>query len=209
MNGKVKRVPAAGALVFLLLCAGLYAFFARSEPAPDESRSSPAAPAADHPAINSMDDIGDSPEALARALAKNPSHMPILIKMGQVAIEEGDPRGAVKHLREAVRIDPNNRDARLELGRALYASGQVEEAIAETEALLALDADNVDALYNLGAIRANQGDAAAAREYWNGAVKAGAATPSGVKAREGLAALEGGGTLSRSGPAGEAVSRTP
>jgi cytochrome c-type biogenesis protein CcmH/NrfG len=120
-------------------------------------------------------------------LKKNPSHMPILLRMAELKRDAGKGEEAIQLLRKAAEIDDSSIEARLELGRALFESGDSNGAIAATQAILQKDPKHVDALYNLGAIFGNTGNDAAAREYCKRAVAAGPTTDSGRKA---LAALE-------------------
>lgn len=126
-------------------------------------------------------------EALEGSLKQYPDHGPILLRMAQVAGEMGRRDEAIRHLREAVRVDPGNREARLELGRALFDSGDVDGAIYETERLLEVDPLSIDALYNLGAIYGNLGQNDRAREYWR---KAAAVDPSSEGSQRAEAALK-------------------
>ncbi|MCP5119493.1 MAG: tetratricopeptide repeat protein, partial [bacterium] len=184
MSDNQKRLLRAVAIA-LVLGAGAY-YGISTLAAPHSSGD-----AATHPPITEMDGEFSDPEALAQALQKNPTHIPILLRMGQLSLESGDAENAVHHLEEAVNLDPHNLDARLELGRALYQTGDAERAIQETEKILETEPNHVDALYNLGAIHANRNDPEQAREYWGRAVAAGPNTPSGANARRGLDVLNG------------------
>ncbi|MFJ8595625.1 tetratricopeptide repeat protein [Streptomyces sp. NPDC093598] len=50
-------------------------------------------------------------------------------RAGQLAWERGDPEGALRHFREAVRLDPDQRAAQAGQGRALAALGRTTEAL--------------------------------------------------------------------------------
>ena len=58
--------------------------------------------------------------------------------------------------------------------------------LAETKRLLADHPDQVDGLYNIGAIYANQGNTALARQYWTKAVAADPESESGRKSADAL-----------------------
>jgi tetratricopeptide (TPR) repeat protein len=103
---------------------------------------------------------------LEQELSRKPDHLPVLLRMAQLARELGRNDQALTYLRRAVDQDPAHADARLELGRVLWESGDVEGALLETRRLLDEDADNVDALYNLGAIYGNLHQTDQARLYW-------------------------------------------
>ncbi len=180
----------------LLAAAGVLAAFGigywatNNHAAPDKR-----APVASHPPIQVMDQVADDPAALEEALQKNPTHTPVLLRMGQLALERGDADAAVGRFEEAVSVDPDNLDARLELGRALYEAGRVEEAVRATEAILAKDPNHVDALYNLGAMHANNGERDMAADYWRRAQAAAPDSESGRRAGQSLAVLTSGSTV--------------
>jgi len=136
-----------------------------------------------------MDGAFGDREALEAALSKNPTHVPVLIRLGQMALVSGDADTAVRHLEEAVLLEPTNTDALLELGRAHYQAGDAARAIEETQRILDTQPNHVDALYNLGAIYANRNQIEEAREYWTRAVSVGAGTASGTQAQRALSLL--------------------
>jgi cytochrome c-type biogenesis protein CcmH/NrfG len=128
---------------------------------------------------------------LEQQLEKKPGHVPILLRMAQIASDRGEPSEAARLLRQAVDQEPQNLDARLEFGRALYESGDVASAIAETEDILKSNPNHVDALYNLGAIYANTNQIDFAISFWQRAVASDPASESGRKAENGLKHLTG------------------
>ena len=145
----------------------------------------------DHPRMKPIDADVDDPAALEEALAQNPGHSPILMRMAEIARQAGDHAKAVEHLEAAVAAEPDDLDARLELGRALYEAGDVAGATLQTETIVERDPNHVDALYNLGAIYANQGVKDQAVEHWTRAVAAAPGSPSGQNAQRGLDSLAG------------------
>lgn len=131
--------------------------------------------------------------SLEAELQKNPRHPPILLRLADLAREDGKKTEAVKFLRQAVEADRNNTEARLELGRALFETGDTEAAIAETKKIIEAQPKQVDALYNLGAIYGNLGQEAVARQYFTQAVAADPGSESGRKSKDALARLSGPG----------------
>lgn len=123
---------------------------------------------------------------LTQQLAKKPDHAPVLFRLAQIARESGRLQEAADYFRKATAAEPDNVDARLELGRTLYELGDQKGGLAETLKILEQKPGHVDALYNAGAIYANSGDLEKAKQYWREAVRAGAATESGTKARNAL-----------------------
>lgn len=149
-------------------------------------KSENTAPAASSPVTAAPQDPTHERASLEEELKKKPGHAPILLRLAEVARDQGKAAEAANYLRQLLESDPANKDARLELGRALYEGGDVEASIRETKQLLADHPKNVDALYNLGAIYANENQVALARQYWSEAVAAEPTSESGLKARDGL-----------------------
>ncbi len=183
---KVFAIPlAVGALLFWVLLSlnrradSGSAGDGKSAPTPAKALRSGSAPA------NKIHETA----SLEQELKQNPNHPPILLRLAELAREDGKRTEALKYLQRAVEADPNNADARLEFGRALYDAGQPEAAIAETSRILASQPKHVDALYNLGAIYGNLGQTAQARQYFERAVAADAASESGRKSKDALTKL--------------------
>ena len=128
--------------------------------------------------------------ALESQLQKKPNHVPILIRLAQIARENGKPAEAIPYLRRIIQLEPKNTEARLELGRNLYDTGDVTGALEQTNQLLTEDPKNADALYNMGAIYANSSKPEVARDYWKRAVASDPASDSGKRAAQGILRLE-------------------
>ena len=131
--------------------------------------------------------------SLEEQLQKKPGHAPVLLRLAQIATEQGQPAEARSRLEELLKVEPANVEALLELGRTCYELNDLPCAIAKTEKVVEQDPKHVDALYNLGAIFANTGNTAKAREYWGRAVQVGPDSESGKKSAAGLKQLGGGG----------------
>lgn len=127
--------------------------------------------------------------SLEEELRKNPGHPPILLRLADLAREDGKKTDAVKFLRQASDADPHNTETRIELGRTLFETGQTEAAIVETKKILESQPKQVDALYNLGAIYGNLGQVALARQYFEQAVASAPASESGRMSKEALVRL--------------------
>lgn len=132
--------------------------------------------------------------SLEEQLRKKPGHAPVLLRLAQIAMEQGQPAEARGRLEELLKAEPKNLEAMLELGRTCYELDDLSCAIAETEKVLAQDGKHVDALYNLGAIYANTGDTMKARQYWQKAVQSAPDSDSGKKSAAALKQLGAGGT---------------
>ena len=141
--------------------------------------------ASGNPAVDKIHETA----SLEEELRKNPGHPPILLRLADLAREDGKKTEAVKFLQQAVDADPNNTEARIELGRALYETGQTDAAIAETKKIIESQPKQVDALYNLGAIYGNLGQNALARQYFEQAVASAPASESGRLSKDALVRL--------------------
>lgn len=184
---------ACATLIAAAIYVPIHSYVLREKaPAPSSSSGEPS-PHQD-PAQNSDHER----KVLQSQLEKKPGHVPVLLRMAELAREAGKPAEAVKHLREAVGAEPGNQEARLELGRALYESGDPQAAIRETSQILKSNPNDTDALYNLGAIYANVGDFSNAVKHWQDAIQAGAESESGKRAKESLTQITR--TVQVSGP---------
>jgi Flp pilus assembly protein TadD len=125
-------------------------------------------------------------------LRRNPTHVPILIRLAQIERSEGDLRGAQEHLQQALKGDASKVEVRLELGLVLSDLGDIAGAEEQNKEVLRLDPNQPDALYNLGAICANRGDVVQARRFWEEAVRADGSSDSGKKSRIALDRLRTG-----------------
>jgi tetratricopeptide (TPR) repeat protein len=179
----------------VLLCAGAWYFYDQ-RPAGSPQKGSPE-PASqlpqdfEHPTVAALDVQSDDPKALEAALQRNPQHTPILMRLAEVAREQGDLKKAAAHLNQVIEIEPDNLEARLELGKTLYESGDLAGAIRETAEILKRNPSHVDALYNLGAIHANNHQPEKATGYWRDAVRVSPESESGKNAQRGLDVLSG------------------
>ena len=174
----ITAIPIALGIGLFVLLGGLNSF--PSKPSTAATKSPPPIPP-ENPAHEKA--------SLEEQLKKNPDHPPILLRLAEIENTAGRPAEAQKYLRQALAKDPVNVDARLELSKSLYETGKIDESITEAKRLLADHPGQVDALYNLGAIYANQGGLALARQYWTQAVSADATSESGKKAQDGLSKI--------------------
>jgi tetratricopeptide (TPR) repeat protein len=99
-------------------------------------------------------------EALARAYNKGPVKPAARARhiLGASCIRDGAPAAAVRHLREAVKIDPAFHLARADLAAALAADHHRDEAIAELRELIRRDADGFAVHGALAELLASRGD---------------------------------------------------
>ena len=170
-------IPLAIGLGVYFLLGGLNSF--RSDSSSNSSKTvNTGAPAPQDPTHEKA--------ALEEELKKKPDHAPILLRLAELARGAGQPKQAAEYLKKAVATDAKNIDARLELSRTLYEINDIDGALAETKRLLADHPNQVDGLYNIGAIYANQGNTALARQYWTQAVAADPTSESGRKSADAL-----------------------
>jgi Flp pilus assembly protein TadD len=85
-----------------------------------------------------------------------------LVLLGVVLAVRGDDAGALKSVKEAVRLAPNNFDAQLALGRALFGVGDDAGATIAFRAAVALRPTDTSALFYLATTQEHAGDAEAA-----------------------------------------------
>jgi cytochrome c-type biogenesis protein CcmH/NrfG len=181
-------------VVIASLAAAIVVYWGFAELTGSRSRATVPSSKANAAGADAADTPGANPhewQVLEQQLEKKPGHVPILLRMAQIALDRGEPSEAARLLRQAVDQEPQNLDARLEFGRALYESGDVTAAIAETEEILKSNPNHVDALYNLGAIYANTNQIDSATSFWQRAVATDPVSESGRKAKTGLEHLTG------------------
>lgn len=185
LSSRTSRIALAAAAAVAVFVALTWAIHLKDTPSPigkgpPADSAPPPSPAVDrrHEAM-----------ALESQLQKKPNHVPILIRLAQIARENGKPAEAIPYLRKIIQLEPKNTEARLELGRSLYDTGDVTGAMEQTNKLLNEDPKNADALYNMGAIYANSSKPEVARDYWKRAVASDPASDSGKRAAESLQRL--------------------
>ena len=93
--------------------------------------------------------------------------------LGNVMIERGEIGEAIKHLREALRIDPAYADAYINLGNANFERGEIGKAIKHYRQALRIDPAYADAHNNLGVALHNEGKLTEATEHICQAIRLG------------------------------------
>jgi len=96
--------------------------------------------------------FAETERACGEILAAAPDNIPAKVLCAQAMAQRGDPWGAIKLLREALRQRPNSEPALNSLVVLLLRNGQMEDARAACGQCLAVDPRNVAAFYNLGQI---------------------------------------------------------
>ena len=96
-------------------------------------------------------------EALAQAVALNPSSFDAQFYLGRVRYALRDYAGAAASLRAAVALDARHPEARFFLGSALEAAGESEAALAEYQELVRIDPQSSVGQVGLGALLVKQG----------------------------------------------------
>ncbi len=87
--------------------------------------------------------VDDARQAWEQVLAENPAHNLALRGLGVIAVMEGKPETAVRHLEAAIISNPEDAVARFYLGLALKELGKTVEADAEFGAALANSRDPI------------------------------------------------------------------
>lgn len=178
--------------IFAALCVPLAVgtvWLIRASSKPRASEAAPPSAASPQNTAASAESRDHELKMLTKELEKKPGHVPVLMRMAQLARESGNSTEAAARLQQALKTEPDNTDVLIELGRVLYESGDVTGAIVQTSKVLEKNPNHVDALYNLGAIFANTGNPAKAKTYWEQAKAANPASESGQKAAQGLQSL--------------------
>jgi tetratricopeptide (TPR) repeat protein len=111
-------------------------------------------------------------EALAQAVALNPSSFDAHFYLGRVLYAMKDNAGAAKDLRAAVGLNPRHAEARFFLGTVLEALGESDAAMAEYQELVKLDPQSVIGQVGLGALLVKQGKTTEAIKALKGATAA-------------------------------------
>lgn len=142
------------------------------------------------PASSPALDLTHEKAFLAEQSARNPTHAPILLRLAQIERSEGNLSAARQHLEQAVAADGKQVDIRLELGLVCWEMGDFAAAEEQNRTVLRFEPGQPDALYNLGAISANRGNAAQAREFWRDAIRSGRNSDAAGKARQAVERLE-------------------
>jgi tetratricopeptide (TPR) repeat protein/mono/diheme cytochrome c family protein len=86
-------------------------------------------------------------------------------------LEVGEVDGAIRELRESIRLAPEYPDAHFNLAGALHAQGAVKEAIAAYRRAIELDPDYAEAHNNLGVLLETVGDRVSAVDHYRRAVQ--------------------------------------
>jgi tetratricopeptide (TPR) repeat protein len=99
--------------------------------------------------------------AYERALKLDPRHADAHVNLGRILHQDGDPRGAEAHYRDALGLGPHA-TAAYDLGVVLEDLGRGEEAAREYERAIEWNPDLADAHYNLARLLESRGDTQAA-----------------------------------------------
>lgn len=89
-----------------------------------------------------------------------------LYRRGTALLEEGDPRGAIAALEEAVAAEPGRASLWEPLGRALFATAQLARARSAFERLLEIDPSDHFAHFGVGRCWERQGDVRRAATHY-------------------------------------------
>ena len=117
---------------------------------------------------------GEYPRALQEAreaVALDPSGYDALLALGDAEDASGDGAGAEAAYRGAVDLHPRRWTAHTRLGYLFFARGELDSAAAQFHRVLAVAPGNFQSLYSLGAIAQQDGDAPAARSYYERAAR--------------------------------------
>jgi tetratricopeptide (TPR) repeat protein len=94
--------------------------------------------------------LGEAEERYLSILAIDPGHVPALLHLGALRLQQGRHDDAIRLTREAHARDPWHAETHSNLGTALHMSGCHSEAVDCYEAALAIDPDAAESYYGLG-----------------------------------------------------------
>ncbi len=100
-------------------------------------------------ALNAIlaDNEQEAKSALELILQEDPRHIDTLLRLGDIAMEEGDSQKALTYYKKAREQQPHNIEALFSLGNVLEKTGRFNEGLAILDEILDLDPDNLTALY--------------------------------------------------------------
>jgi tetratricopeptide (TPR) repeat protein len=117
--------------------------------------------------------LDEAAQAYRSILAKCPEHADALHLLGVVALQQGDARQAVALILRAIVFNPAEAAYYCNLAEAYRNAGQLDRAIASCQVALRLQPDYPEAANNLGLAHLARGDAAAAIERFEAALRLG------------------------------------
>ena len=159
--GRLGRVAVSTAMVLLLAASGVASYLQSQHWADGQSLSrrvievtpgNPTMLVSGAAPLARQGNYKEAKEFYQRALETHPGFGLAHIGLGQIHLDQGHTRRAIKDFRKAVAPDPKNSYYQYRLGVALAQAGQVDEALAKFEAALkhlaerqtAMDPDPVD-----------------------------------------------------------------
>ncbi|HSD67505.1 MAG TPA: tetratricopeptide repeat protein [Vicinamibacteria bacterium] len=106
----------------------------------------------------------DEAKALESLAARQPGDAAARVELGNLFMDAGRWREAIRWYREALAVNPGLLDVAADLGACLVSAGEPAEALAEFEKALRADPGHRSALYNKGIalLQMGRGDEAAA-----------------------------------------------
>jgi len=110
-------------------------------------------------------------EMLKKAVEENPNDSVQVKKYAELLAAAHNPQKAVELYKSILVKDPNRIDILLGITFAYYNMRDMDNAEVFTKKVLSIDKNNHEANYNLGAIAAGRGNAAKAKEIWEGVIK--------------------------------------
>ena len=99
-------------------------------------------------------------------LRREPDDTALLARTARLLQDAHQPREAVVYYQRYLELDPANRRVWLDLASAHAGLGQWDDAEKASLAVLERHPGDAEVMYNLGAIHANKGEYAEARDWW-------------------------------------------
>ena len=94
--------------------------------------------------------LGEAERVYRSILAVDGRHVPSLLHLGTLRIQQGRHEDAIRLIRDVLQCEPDCAEAHSNLGTALHMGGHHDEAVASYETALAIEPDRAEAHYGLG-----------------------------------------------------------
>jgi len=91
-------------------------------------------------------------QALKDIVKKDPKNLPVLVELGNLYFDSGQPKEAIEAYNQYLAIKPDNADVRTDMGIMHRASGDFDRAIEEFKKAAQSDPKHINSRYNIGIV---------------------------------------------------------